>query len=135
MKPKPQKFSPKKPCPLMWDDPEENQKQKSLKNERRLSKKLDFKLTPGSGNRVWPGDKGDGQTKRFMFECKETKFPRISVGENDLLKLVSEANTAGKEPVLVLSIYGMSEFIPKDWVAMPADVFKWLVDEAGVDIE
>ncbi len=70
-----------------------------------------------------------------MYECKETKFPRISVGENDLLKLVSEAKTVGKIPVLVLSIYGMSEIIPSDWVVVPADVFKCLLDDVGDDSE
>lgn len=121
---KPKDFVPKKPRPHMWDAPEPSVKKKSLENESRLSKVLDFKLTPGSGNTDWVLRKGDGSTDDFMIECKETTKSKISIGESVIAKLCCEAAVAGKDPVLVLSAYGIPESLPQEWVCFPASLFK-----------
>jgi len=85
--------------------------------------------TPGSGNQGWPGAKGDGSHPRFMFECKETKHASIRVAARDIAKLVREAAVVGKEPALVMSAYGLPDGLPKDWVAVPAEVFRSMLEE------
>ena len=121
---KPKDFIPKKPRPTMWDAQEQSVKTKSLANESRLSKVLDFTLTPGSGNTSWVMRKGDGSTLDFMIECKETMKSKISIGEDVISKLCREAAIAGKDPVLVLSAYGIPETLPQEWVCFPASIFK-----------
>lgn len=119
----PKDFQPKKPTPKMWNSEPESVKATSLKNEKRLSKKLGFKLTPGSGNQDWASKKGDGFTANFMFECKETQKDRFSILPEVLAKLCREAGIVGKDPVLVVSMYGLEDPIPKEWAAVPLDVF------------
>jgi len=116
-------FIPKKPKPLMWDAEECSVKGTSLKNEKRLSKRLGFDLTPGSGNTQWVTGKGDGGTDRYMVECKETNGKRLVIDEKVIVKLCKEASLARKDPLLVLSVYGLPEHLPKDWVLMPASLF------------
>jgi hypothetical protein len=115
----------------MWEEAESSVKATSLKNEERLSEEIGFALTPGSGNRDWPGMKGDGAHPRFMFELKETKYARISVGGKDIGKLCREAAAVGKDPALVLSAYALPDPLPKDWVAVPASVFRYLLAKVG----
>lgn len=117
---KPKDHTPSKPHPTMWETEKSSVKKTSLKNERRLSLELGFDLTPGSGNTRWITRKGDGNTSRFMVECKETKGKRLVISEEVLTKLCREASAAGKEPLLVVSVYGLAEPLPKDWVIIPA---------------
>jgi hypothetical protein len=126
----PKNLPPRKPTPKMWDEQEpEDVKTKSLRNEKRLSQKLGFKLTPGSGNQAWPSRKGDGVTKDFVFECKETEKDRFNVTPDVLGKIYREASTTGKDPALVISMYGIPDPIPKEWVAVPLEVFNNLINE------
>lgn len=121
-------FKPKKPRPMMWsDDP--SPKARSMKNEARLSETVGFKMTPGSGNQHWPGGKGDGSHSVFMFEAKETQRSSISINQTVLAKLCREAATVGKEPALIMSAYGLEDPIPKDWVAVPAELFRYLLEK------
>lgn len=117
-----------KPTPKMWTTEEPSVKRKSLNNEKRISKKLGFKLTPGSGNQDWPTRKGDGTTAEFVYELKETIKDRLSLTSDVLAKICREAGTVGKHPALVLSMYGLEDPIPKEWVAVPIDVFEELVE-------
>jgi Holliday junction resolvase len=107
----------------MWSNEPEAVKTTSLKNEKRLSKEMGFKLTPGSGNQAWPSKKGDGNSLDLMYECKETIKDRFNITPDVLAKLCREAATIGKDPVLVVSMYGMPEPIPKEWAMVPIDVF------------
>lgn len=104
-------------------------KEKSQLNEARLSKLLGFTLQPGSGCSPWIGRKGDGITDDFLVECKETVGTRIAVTEKILEKIFREAVEAGKSPILVLSLYGMKEHIPRDWVLVPAGLLEEDTDE------
>ncbi len=124
----PKEHLPKKPAPKMWTTEEVSVKKKSLNNEKRISKKLGFTLTPGSGNQAWPSRKGDGVTDEFVFELKETIKDRFTITPDILAKLYREAGTVGKHPALVLSMYGLEDPLPKEWVAVPMDVFEELVE-------
>lgn len=113
----------------MWDEDDRTVKERSLDNEERLAGEIGFTCTPGSGNQPWPGSKGDGLHPVFMFECKETQRKSIRVAAADVGKLVREAAVIGKEPALVMSAYGLEAPIPQDWVAVPAEVFRWLLSQ------
>lgn len=95
-------------------------KEASMLNEERLSKSIGFRLTPGSGCVQELRKKGDGRTDDFVIECKETKAASIRITGEMLGKVYKEAKVSGKEPVMVISIYGMEDPIPKDWVMVPA---------------
>lgn len=125
----PKEHQPKKPAPKMWETEKVSVKKQSLANERRISKKLGFKLTPGSGNQAWPSRKGDGTTDEFVFELKETIRDRFTITPEVLAKLWREAGTAGKHPALVISMYGLEEPVPKEWVAVPMEVFNEMKEQ------
>lgn len=127
-KPFPQMERKPKPTPKMWTAPELSPKARSIQGEERLSEMIGFVCTPGSGNKDWPGAKGDGAHPIFMFECKETKRNSIRVAGKDIQKLVAEAAMAQRYPALVLSAYGLPGVVPKDWVCVPAEVFRWMLD-------
>ena len=112
----------------MWEESAPSVKASSLANEARLSKEVGFRLTPGSGNGIWPTKKGDGSHPLFMFELKETQKSSISIGDRVLAKLCREAAAVGKDPAVILSAYGIPDPIPKDWVAVPAEVFKAMLE-------
>ncbi len=118
-----------KPRPLMWNLPEKTTKQKSLENENRLGKEIGFDLQKGSGNQPWPGMKGDGKHPHFLFECKETKHKSIRIASRDVMKIYREARALGKDPALVMSAYSLPDPLPKDWVAVPANTFRWLLEQ------
>lgn len=112
------------PKPNMWDKKESSVKSISLGNEKRLSEEVGFELTPGSGNQPWASKKGDGTHPLFLFECKETQKRNISIGTQAIAKINREAKTVGKEPVLILSAYGLPEPLPQEWACVPVSVFE-----------
>lgn len=113
--------------PKMWKRNKESVKSKSLRNEKRLSEKLGFTLTPGSGNQPWLSKKGDGDHPFFKFELKETEKANISIGPNAIRKINRESKLVGKEPIIILSAYGIPEPAPKEWACVPLDVFQGLL--------
>lgn len=92
----------------------------SMLNEERLSRALGFALTPGSGCVEQLRKKGDGRTEDFVIECKETKSASIRITGDMLRKVYSEAKCAGKEPLMIVSVYGVESPTPCDWVLLPA---------------
>jgi len=114
--------------PKMWDKEEDSVSMKSRKNEKRLSKEVGFQLTKGSGNQPWVSDKGDGKSDDFVFELKETKHKKISVNSRVIEKICKEAAAVGKSPVLILSAYGLPEYLPNEWAVMPVEVFTELFE-------
>ena len=120
----------RKPTPKMWMTEEPSVKKKSLANEKRISKKLGFKLTPGSGNQDWPSRKGDGVTQEFVFELKETIKDRFTISPDVLAKVCREAGIVGKVPVLVVSMYGLEDPIPKEWAMIPIDSFNEMKEKS-----
>lgn len=131
-KPSPKGHQPKKPSPRMWDEEKETGRGVlSRRQEERLAGEVGFSRTRGSGNQLWVGSKGDGQTSRFVFELKRSKENVVSVGFSVVAKVVGEAYALGKEPALVLTADGMPEPIPRDWVVLPAGAFRQMMEELG----
>lgn len=126
----PKPFEPRKPVPKPVR-PELSTDRKSMadRQEQRLSKELKFKQTKGSGNQPWPSQKGDGQDHEFVFEAKRDKGSGITVGPGVIGKLVREARTLDKHPVLLLTIDAMPAPLPKDWVVIEASLFRSLFPE------
>lgn len=112
----------------MWDAGDPTLKEKSLDQEHRLAKELSFRVQKGSGNQPWPSMKADGTHPSFLFELKRTKASRIAVGQSVVAKIVSEARRVGKEPVLVFTIEGLEDPLPRDWAVIPVDVLKALIE-------
>lgn len=90
---------------------------------------MKFRQTKGSGNQPWPSQKGDGQDFDFVFEAKRDKGSAITVGPGVVGKLLREAHVLGKHPVLLLTIDGMPEPLPKDWAVIPMTLFRALFPE------
>lgn len=109
---------------LNADAGEVSVKETSMLNENRLAEKLGFALTPGSGCVNDVRKKGDGRTDAFVIECKETKSASISISGKVLHKIFQEAKLAGKDPLVVLSIYGVEKPTPTDWILIPAYLFE-----------
>jgi len=116
-----------KKTPERVGDRLENQLQKKLKS-------LGARKTPGSGNYV--GRKGDldiARPESIVFESKEITGRRVTPIEitSWLRKIVREARGARKTPALVLGFPDMEGACPKQWAAVPVEVFERLVLAAG----
>lgn len=128
MKKTPKKLIPKKPAPNMWSASPDSVKKISMKNEARLGKELGFRPTPGSGNTPWASKKGDGEHEIFMFEIKETKTSSLSINKQAVEKLCREAAVAGKKPAIILSVHGIAEHLPSEWVCFPLEVAQEMLE-------
>jgi hypothetical protein len=122
-------FEPRKPRPNMWGDVELSPKEHSQRTEKRVAKLLGWRTTPGSGNQALPSKKGDISHPRFLAECKETKKSSIRVGADVVDKIFREASAVGKDAVLILTVGGLPDNLPKDWVCLPLEVFQSLLKE------
>ena len=97
-------------------------------------KSLGARKTPGSGNYV--GRKGDLDVARpesLLFEAKEITGRRVTPIEITgwLRKIVREARGVRKTPALILGFTDMEGSCPKQWAAIPLEVFEKLVLAAG----
>jgi hypothetical protein len=126
-KPKPKDHLPCKPSPNMWGM-EKSSKRRSLENEARLAVDIGGKATPGSGNQHWPMGKGDIAHPGVMVEGKETSGSRLSVGVDVVGKVYREASNVGKEPAIILLVYGLPDPLPKEWVCITKGFFAELLE-------
>jgi hypothetical protein len=98
-------------------------KSRSVRHENRVGKMLGAKPTPNSGALPWITTKGDLQDERFMWQAKLTDKASLSLGPSVIGELCKQAAAVSKFPALVLTLEAMPEPLPKDWVAVPADIF------------
>ena len=101
---------------------------------QRALKALGAKKTPGSGNYI--GKKGDLDIHRpesILFESKEITGRRESPVEITgwLRTIVREARGVRTTPSLILGFPNMEGGCPKEWAAVPLEVFERLVLAAG----
>jgi len=68
-----------------------------------------------------------------MYECKETKKKTLSINRRTIAKLCGEAARAGKDPAFIMSVYGLDEPLPKEWVAIPLEAFKVILSQLEKD--
>ena len=106
------------------------------RGEKKTSRVLDGKLTPGSGKGAMKGDvmhgfscEGRSRERGFkrMIEKKSTKAKSIKVEEAWLTKIEKQAFDAGKEPVLVIEFETMA-FGSKQWGMVPLEKLKEYFD-------
>ena len=97
-------------------------------SEKRLGKALGGRLTPASGAML--GAKGDIDLGPVLLEAKSTINDSLALQYAWLAKIAKEALSLGKTPALAVSFVseqgGVYPF--GDWVMMPRDVFKEIVD-------
>lgn len=103
--------------------------QHGQKAEKKLSKRLDARLTKGSGasHRT---DKADMVRGEFRIESKATEKDTYRVGYETLCKVAQEAAEQGEVPALAI------QFVRADgalratggWVCIPEYVFKELTE-------
>jgi hypothetical protein len=84
--------------------------------EKKLAKKLGAKLTPNSGSLTH--FKGDLFTANELVDLKSTQKSQIVITVSMLQKLVDDAFTMGREPVLVLD-FPNSDLVNKQWILFP----------------
>ena len=72
------------------------------KQEKRLARKLNGRLQPGSGSGKY--NKGDVKTAKWLCECKRTDKASYTLTEKVILKIENEAIMEGKEPLLEIEI-------------------------------
>lgn len=92
--------------------------------ERRASKRLNARLTPGSG--ATDKQKGDMVTPDFLIESKATQGASMSVKLAWLEKIAGEARAINREPAVVVQYVDASGRPVQDgaWVMVPERVFR-----------
>lgn len=90
----------------------ETTKTKANKQEKKLAKDLNLKLTPNSGSTAFR--KGDMYTNQFLIESKSTDHESISLKKSWLEKIEEEAILEGKTPLLILEIKGRRYFVLRE---------------------
>lgn len=101
--------------------------------EKRIASKLGGKRVGGSGSSMY--SKADVRDVTagcidFLFECKQTIHASLSIKWSWLQKITEEANAAQCEPAVSIEIKGGSRdsLTDRDWVLIPARIFKKLKD-------
>lgn len=96
-------------------------------SERKLAKRLDARLRPGSGSKT--GHKGDMAVGDVLIEAKSTSNDSLGVKLDWLLKIAHEAVSEAKTPVLTVT-FTDANGAPRangEWALVPLRVFKeWL---------
>ena len=101
--------------------------------EHRVADRTGGRRVPGSGSS--PYSKGDVRLPEFLVECKKTEKASISIKHSWLEKITKEAEALGKEPALAIEIQGRDtdtrtlSVRDRDWVLIPARLFKKLTEE------
>jgi hypothetical protein len=126
---KPKRFEPKIPSPKMWDAPPPTGKERSQKQEARLSKGMGFKPTINSGSLPSIWQKEDAFDEDFQVQMKTTtgRDARI-VDRRVLFILSSRAYELGRDPLLLLTFEDADMPMPEDWAMVPVDVLKALLE-------
>jgi hypothetical protein len=81
---------------------------------------------PASG--ALPHKKGDVKLEHFVLDSKETRGAVLTVASPDLTKIVRQAGEQGKLPGIVLTVGRVPATVPREWVAVPLEVFAQMVE-------
>lgn len=109
------------------------------RHENRSAKKLrrlGIRKQRGSGNQHHAkGDLEGTQPESLLGECKTTDKRHLPINMAWLRKITREARAVRKTPLLIFGFEAMTPPTPKDWAAIPLEVFERLVIAAGWDME
>jgi hypothetical protein len=115
-------------------DPGYDKKGKSRKQEKRIAELIGGRIQPASGatkRDLWKGTshstKGDVCETDFLIEAKRTDTQSLHITGEWLFKIQAHADMSAKLPALAFEIGGYPLLQEKDWVAVPASVFKKLL--------
>lgn len=98
-----------------------------MKHEKRLEGVLDSKITPNSGALPNISFKGDLQDGLFVWQAKLTQNDRFTITPDVLVELKRQASLNSKWPGMAITLEGLPDHMEKDWVAIPASVFRELL--------
>lgn len=101
----------------------------SKDQEKRVAKRSGGKRVPASG--ALPGIKGDVDSRIHLLECKTTGKKSLRVEQKWLAKISREARMKHKDAGLVVSFPEMPSDVEQDWVMIPMEAFKRLVEDEG----
>lgn len=87
--------------------------------EKKIAKKVGGRVQPGSGCLSPSGLKEDVRSEKHLIQVKATSKKRYILKRDDLDKLVHNALSIGKTPVMVLTMWG------KSFVIMREEDFEW----------
>jgi len=120
-------FGSKNPKPSCFDDVVVTNKSRSVVHENRMQSVLDSYTTPNSGALPNISQKGDLQDGLFVWQAKLTKNNHFKITEPVVTEVCRQASLNSKWPAMVLTLEGLPDQIEKDWVVLPANVFKELL--------
>lgn len=120
----------KKPRPKMMDQvcQKLSNKARSNAHEERLEGVVRSKRTPNSGARPEISKKGDLQDDLFVWQAKLTEKDRFTITSDVLVELKRQSSLLGKFPAMAITIEGLPSHLEKDLVAVPASVFREMLD-------
>lgn len=104
----------------------DRKQKKSKKQEVRLAKKLGGKRQKGSGSQ--PHNKGDVRCIDLLAEAKRTDKKSISIKVQYLEKIVKESLAYDCVPAVAIAFEDVPKLVPKDWVLVPAEFLRELLD-------
>ena len=117
----------KRPTPNLFNEQPTCNKSRSVKHEKRLEGVLDSKITPNSGALPNISFKGDLQDGLFVWQAKLTQNDRFTITSDVLVELKRQASLNSKWPGVAITLEGLPDHMEKDWVAIPASVFRELL--------
>jgi len=104
-------------------------KSRSERHEKRLAERLGVKRQPNSGAAPNVTLKGDLVGEDFMYQAKLTSSDQLTLKHGVLMELWKQASMAGKKPALVVTLEGGPKNCPRDWVCIPADIWRQIIDD------
>lgn len=115
--------SERKPRRSVFDrDPEDTNRDRATRHETRMAEVLRARLTPNSGALPMPSQKGDLQGEDMLWQAKLTEGQRIVISAEVVDEVCRQAAAVGKEPGIIVTVEGMPDPLPKDWILIPASL-------------
>lgn len=107
----------------------QDNKSRSVRHEKRMAGALGARTQPNSGALPGITQKGDLVDDDFVYQLKLTKGKRFSLPPEEIHSVTRQAKLQGKLPALQITMEGLPDPLPRDWVAVPLHVWKELVGD------
>lgn len=121
----------KKPRPNVFVKKEkQDNKSRSVRHESRIAKSIGARVQPNSGALPFISQKGDLTDDHFVWQAKLTKNGRLSLTSDVIAEVYEQACMTGKRAGLALTLEGLPDHLPKDWIAVPLDVWQEIMEDS-----
>jgi hypothetical protein len=117
-------FQPKQPD--YFRDADRPKKANWRQHEKDISERAGEPQVAGSGNQ--PGRPGDTMGTQFLRDGKATRGAGITIKAEWLRKIVGQALSMGRVPLIEVRMEGADLPVPTDWVLLPAEDFQEILD-------